>query len=137
MELTKRLQGSLARANDAATADMDRLFEQQAELTRRERELSRGVESIQVTICSHSRMLSDDYAIKFLACNFHAFVIFICTSDCTDPSPPFISGILNVQVHDGCTGGEARPGGLCPGDVGQGSCAREVAGGEREEAGLR
>ena len=49
-ELTKRLQGSLARANDAATADMDKLFEQQAELTRRERDISRGVESIQVII---------------------------------------------------------------------------------------
>ncbi|EIE25211.1 tumor susceptibility protein [Coccomyxa subellipsoidea C-169] len=46
-ELTKRLQGSLARANDAATADMDKLFEQQAELTRRERDITRGVESIQ------------------------------------------------------------------------------------------
>ncbi len=49
-ELTKRLQGSLARANDAATADMDKLFEQQAELTRRERDITRGVESIQVRL---------------------------------------------------------------------------------------
>ncbi len=47
-ELTKRLQGSLVRANEAATADMDRLFEQQAELTKRERDIARGVESIQV-----------------------------------------------------------------------------------------
>ncbi|BDA41500.1 Tumor susceptibility gene 101 protein [Coccomyxa sp. Obi] len=46
-ELTKRLQGSLARANEAATADMDRLFEQQAELTKRGRDIARGVESIQ------------------------------------------------------------------------------------------
>jgi len=42
------VQGSLRRANASATADMDRLLEQQAELSRRDREVSAGVDSVQV-----------------------------------------------------------------------------------------
>jgi hypothetical protein len=47
-QLKTRVQGSLKRANASATADMDRLLEQQAELTRRDREVSAGVDSVQV-----------------------------------------------------------------------------------------
>ena len=46
--LKSRVQGSLRRANASATADMDRLLEQQAELSRRDREVSAGVDSVQV-----------------------------------------------------------------------------------------
>ena len=48
-QLKARVQGSLTRANVAATADMDRLLEQQAELTQRDREVSAGVDSVQVS----------------------------------------------------------------------------------------
>ena len=48
-QLKARVQGSLARANVAATADMDRLLEQQAELAQRDREVSAGVDSVQVS----------------------------------------------------------------------------------------
>lgn len=47
-QLRGRMQGSLKRANASATADMDRLLEQQAELTRRDREVSAGVDAVQV-----------------------------------------------------------------------------------------
>ena len=47
-QLKTRVQGSLKRANASATANMDRLLEQQAELTRRDREVSAGVDSVQV-----------------------------------------------------------------------------------------
>lgn len=47
-ELTKRLQGSLTRANESATADMDKLLEQQAKLTRRGAEVAKGIETTQV-----------------------------------------------------------------------------------------
>ena len=47
-QLKARVQGSLKRASASATADMDRLLEQQAELTRRDREVSAGVDSVQV-----------------------------------------------------------------------------------------
>ena len=47
-QLKTRVQGSLKRANASATADMDRLLEQQSELTRRDREVSAGVDSVQV-----------------------------------------------------------------------------------------
>jgi len=46
--MKSRVQGSLRRANASATADMDRLLEQQAELSRRDREVSAGVDSVQV-----------------------------------------------------------------------------------------
>ena len=48
-QLKARVQGSLTRANVAATVDMDRLLEQQAELTQRDRRVSAGVDSVQVS----------------------------------------------------------------------------------------
>ena len=47
-QLKSRVQGSLKRANASATGDMDELLEQQAELARRDREVSAGVDSVQV-----------------------------------------------------------------------------------------
>ena len=47
-QLRARAEGSLKRANASATGDMDALLEQQAELARRDREVSGGVDSVQV-----------------------------------------------------------------------------------------
>ena len=67
-QLKARVQGSLTRANVAATADMDRLLEQQAELTQRDREVSAGVVSVQV---SHACMpcISDQCHVSILLCS--------------------------------------------------------------------
>ena len=48
VQLKSRVEGSLKRANASATGDMDELLEQQAELARRDREVSAGVDSMQV-----------------------------------------------------------------------------------------
>jgi hypothetical protein len=103
-ELTKRVQGSLARANEAATADMDKLLEQQAELTRRQAEVSKGIESTQVRLKVTVGMT------------------------CTEESP--IRSLCCIQASNQMvvpSGGETRAGSLRAGNVRQSSSFGEMA----------
>ena len=122
-QLKARVQGSLTRANVAATADMDRLLEQQAELTQRDREVSAGVDSVQVSPacmpcaaeqCREGTPLGSPCQRAFL-------MLLLCVRVASLLLPARCSVLC-------CAGGEACFGGLCAGDGWQVSSAGAVAG---------
>ncbi len=48
--LTKRLKAAVKKENETSTAELDRLIEQQHELTRRKERLTAAVQEMQVTM---------------------------------------------------------------------------------------
>lgn len=90
-QLRARAEGSLKRANASATGDMDTLLEQQAELARRDREVSAGVDSVQVwrpavPLALHPRTMSSMPAVHSTesAAGVCAASGLICLTCCAD-----------------------------------------------------